>query len=90
MDDEASPLPLTEHLANLVTWIQTLLAGKVSWEQLWHDLYWSRVFNHPPFILAFLICTLLPLMLFIDSIGKEVPAEKKNWTPPKQETKKTK
>ena len=89
MDYEPEPLPLTEHFANLISWIQNIVAGKVSLGEVWHDIYWSPLFNHPPFLLAFLIGTLLPLMFLIDRIGKDVPAKKKNWTPPKKDTKKT-
>lgn len=88
MDPDPAPLPLNEHFANLISWIQTILTGKVSLEQLWHDIYWSPIFHHPPFMVAFLICTLLPLLLFVDSIGKDVPGESKTKTP-KKETKKT-
>ncbi len=85
---EPPTLPLTEHLANLVAWIQNILTGQLSLEQFGHDLYWSPVFHHPPFLLAFLLCTLIPLMFYIDNIGKTVPGEKNPRTV-KKETKKT-
>lgn len=88
MESSPAPLPLTEHFTNLVSWLQSLITGQLSPGQIWQDIYRSPFFNHPPYMLAFLLCTLLPLLFLIDNIGKAVPAEKANWRP-KKETKKT-
>ena len=88
MDSSPAALPLSEHLTNLVSWTQDLVTGQLAVGQIWDDIYRSPVFHHPPFMLALLLCTLLPLMFFIDNIGKSLPAEKANWRP-KRETKKT-
>ncbi len=85
---EPPTLPLTEHLANLIAWIQSVATGEVSLQQFGHDIYWSPILRHPPFLLAFLLCTLIPLMFYIDNIGKSVPGEKKGKIA-KKETKKT-
>ena len=88
MDSSPAPLPLSEHLANLLSWSQQLITGQLSLQQVGHDIYTSPVFSHPPFLLTFLLVTLIPLMFLIDNIGKTVPAEKANWRA-KKESKKT-
>lgn len=55
----------TLHISHL----KQALYEHLSWNNIYNSIRHSSIFTHPPYLLAFLLCTLLPLLVFVDSLG---------------------
>ena len=66
--------PLVDLFQALVSTFQRLITGQLSAQDIFTAIRTSPIFTHPPYLLAFLLCTLPPLLFWVDRLGSQPPS----------------
>lgn len=63
--------PLSETYSSLASYFEQLTSGQLSGQDVFTSVRNLSVFTNPTYITITLICTLVPLLIFIDSLGSK-------------------